>query len=310
MDFPFFWDENVEQGDINALLDEATRPESAPENDASLSVKAESTLADSTESRNPETQPVLEDSPNHRAKRARSGLKETKLSSDEDHIKIARDIQRSQKKPVYGGYFKIEQLEKSFSIHDYLPNCQVNEIVPLPYNVIAIAKVPIDGPLDLPTLYARCRCVELALTSPPGLRMTITEPRAMTAFINGNKTIRLVGPPSVLAAKLAMQRVMKIIREVFNMRFTDFPFSCCNILANFDYGTPVRISEFAKAYPNACYYEPLLFCGVVVSFDNGVRALVFVSGKCSLSGARSNRDLILAYQTLTRKVAPFFREVN
>mmetsp|Transcript_27163 Transcript_27163/g.42277 ORF Transcript_27163/g.42277 Transcript_27163/m.42277 type:complete len:315 (-) Transcript_27163:17-961(-) len=301
--FDFVFEDTGEPGDINELLNAATQADPTSHT-PSLTVKSENLGLDVAEA--PDTQPEVPEK-GQQSKRSRA-KKSPESTTEQENVKIARDIQRVSRKKIYGGYFEVShERDEAFKLHDFVPHCPTRLILPIPYNVITLGKVPVEGPIDLETLYARCKNAELGSAHPPGLRLTLTEPRGMSAFINQNGTVRLVGANSIHAAKMGMQRVMRIIREIFNMQFTEFPFSCCNILANFDYGCPVKLSEFAREYPNACYYEPLLFCGVVVSFDNGVRALVYVSGKCSMSGAKCNHDLYLAFEALTKKIAPFFR---
>ena len=302
-------DANAQAEDINALLNETIHSGMTGIDESLLptEVSHESMDTASPEADQADAAPEenAEESVTKRSKRDAAAT----ATQPKDNAKIAKGILRSKKQRYCAGHFKFdEEPPESFSIHDFVPEYPFKELLPVPFNVICLGKVPMEAPLDLKTLYARCKCVEFGVENRPILHMTITEPRAMTAFINLNGTVRLVGATSVLMGKNAMKRVMQVIREVFREKFTEFPFACCNLMANFDYGIPIRIGEFAEKYPNACFYEPLIFAGVTVCFTDNVRALVFVTGKAIVVGARTHHELLLAFQTLTRRIAPFFKD--
>ena len=302
-------DPNTYTDDINALLNETIHSGIANIDDALL---PSDETTQNTEIMSLQTD-VIEDTQEEAP--SVPNAKRTKKSApamadpEKENTKIAKEIMRGRKGRSPGGYFDFEQtLSKEFSIHEYVPDYPLEELLPVPFNIICLGKVPFEGELDLKTLYARCKCVEFGSENRPVLHMTITEPRAMTAFIYPNGTVRLVGATSIMMGKNAMKRVMQVIREVFKAKFQEFPFACCNLMANFDYGVPIHISELAQKFPNACFYEPLIFAGVTVYFQDNVRALVFVSGKCAIVGARTHNQLLLAFQALTKRIAPYFKE--
>ena len=194
-----------------------------------------------------------------------------------------------------------------FHILDYLPQCPNPHATPVIYNSICFARLPCS--IDLKTLCCRCRNVDYNPTVSSTAEMTLSEPRA-SVFCHANGTLRVMGCRTSVAARLAAKRAAKIIREVFQIEFHEFSFSPSNLMAQADIGVPIRLAELAEAHPTACMYEPLIYSGCVMKFENGVRILLYVTGKMVLTGARDMEELRRAFRAFVTYVAPYAKKLS
>ncbi|KAK1881078.1 TATA box-binding protein-like protein 2 [Dissostichus eleginoides] len=125
------------------------------------------------------------------------------------------------------------------------------------------------------------------------LIMRIREPQA-TVMIHRNGTLVVIGAKSPESARVAARRCARKIQKLcipvrfLNFRITNLMATCCSF--------PVNLQELALYHP--CSYEPELFPGLFFRRFPGISVSIFVTGKITVTGAKSEAELKSLLETL------------
>ncbi|CEM37223.1 unnamed protein product [Vitrella brassicaformis CCMP3155] len=176
-----------------------------------------------------------------------------------------------------------------------------------------IASVQLGRELDLKSIALSTRNSEFNPKKINAVVMRIREPRC-TALVFRTGRMMISGSKTEKDAKLGGKRMARIIQKVGFPDVVFANFKVENVIASADVGFPVRLEGLAFDHRERCSYEPELFSGCVFRFRDVLKvkderveggekacsctALVFVSGKVSLSGARSEEELHMAFRHL------------
>mmetsp|Transcript_31856 Transcript_31856/g.71578 ORF Transcript_31856/g.71578 Transcript_31856/m.71578 type:complete len:217 (-) Transcript_31856:48-698(-) len=170
-----------------------------------------------------------------------------------------------------------------------------NGIAPAYQNVVAT--VNLGCKLNLRTIAQRARNAEYRPTHFDAVIMRIREPKT-TALIFVTGKMICTGAKSEEDARVASRKFVRIIQKIgFQASFRAFKVQ--NLVASCDVGFRVRLETIASVHHNYCTYEPEIFPGLVYRMlEIKVVVLVFHSGKLVLTGAKSKRDIDIAWNLI------------
>lgn len=162
--------------------------------------------------------------------------------------------------------------------------------------------------LDLVKITQTARNAEYNPTRFQAVIMRIREPKATSLMFRTGKVI-VTGTKSESDCHLAAQKFVKILDKVgYPLVATDlnkYQYKIQNMTATCDFGFPIGLEALIYAQSSCATYEPELFPGLVYRMVTPkVVLLIFVSGKVVLTGAKTQEDLVNAYQTID----PILRE--
>ena len=171
-----------------------------------------------------------------------------------------------------------------------------------------MASVNMGTRVDLDKITQTARNAEYNPKRFQAVIMRIRDPRT-TALIFASGKMIITGARSEEAASIAGKKYVAIVQKVgFAAKFEDFKVQ--NMTATCDAGFPIRLEGFAFAHAAQSTYEPELFPGLVFRLaEPKCVMLIFVSGKCVLTGSKSINALTAAFE----KVFPMlldFRKRN
>jgi len=168
-------------------------------------------------------------------------------------------------------------------------------IVPTLQNIVAT--VNLDTELDLKNIALHARNAEYNPKRFAAVIMRIRDPKT-TALIFGTGKIVVTGAKSENLAKHAARKYARIIQKLgYNAKFKDFMVQ--NIVASADVKFPIRLESLSLAHNMFCSYEPELFPGLIYRMvDPKVVLLIFVSGKIVLTGAKTRKNIIEAFENI------------
>ena len=117
--------------------------------------------------------------------------------------------------------------------------------------------------------------------------MRIREPKSTALIFRTGKLI-CAGARSVSLAQHACHVYTRIIQRVGFPLATCSAFTVINLVATINARFPIRLEGLASEHEESCTYEPELFPGLVYRVEEPrCCVLVFVSGKCVITGAKS-----------------------
>jgi len=124
--------------------------------------------------------------------------------------------------------------------------------------------------------------------------MKIRNPKTTALIFSSGKMV-CTGAKSEEESKLAAKKFAKTIKTMgFPVRFTEFRIQ--NIVGSCDVGFTIRLQSLQHEFPDLANYEPEMFPGLIFRIRNPkVVILIFLSGKIVLTGAKSRKDIMLAY---------------
>ncbi|ORC92371.1 TFIID-like protein [Trypanosoma theileri] len=197
-------------------------------------------------------------------------------------------------------------------IHELFPNAPPGT-VPVIVGIIAQAKLG-EG-VDLRALSCATRNVEFIPRSrTPAATMRLHEPSAVV-LVRTSGFMSIIGAASVSEARQATELAARIIRKALGLSYSTVQFRVRSVMARFNVGHPIRLDELAQHEGVFCSYEPDRFSGCIVrlvgkALDNRwhVSCTVFVTGKVSMVGARSQEELEEAFYTLLPILARYAKK--
>ncbi|KAL3045987.1 hypothetical protein OYC64_004071 [Pagothenia borchgrevinki] len=125
------------------------------------------------------------------------------------------------------------------------------------------------------------------------LILRVREPQA-TVMIHRNGTLVIIGAKSPESARVAARRCARKIQKLcvpvrfLNFKITNLMATCCSF--------PVNLQQLALYHP--CSYEPELFPGLFFRGFPGVSVSIFVTGKITVTGVKSEAELKSLLETL------------
>eukprot|EP00760_Papus_ankaliazontas_P020423 PhM_4_TR18433/c0_g1_i1/m.28883/K03120/TBP, tbp; transcription initiation factor TFIID TATA-box-binding protein len=195
---------------------------------------------------------------------------------------------------------ELDPYVEKFDVSTFFPKVRP-DVAPVLVN--SVCMVNLDHAVDLKNLSLRCRNIEYNPRIRPTATLRMRDPKC-TATVHASGKVSITGLRNALTARIAAKKVSKILRAVCGTSFDHVRFSVRSFISRVDLRTPIRLSDVAEAHPTLCMYEPELFCGLVVRLE-GIRGLVFVTGKIIFTGAREMVVVYRAFQTLVKLLAPF-----
>ena len=151
--------------------------------------------------------------------------------------------------------------------------------------------------MDLDKITSTARNAEYNPKRFQAVIMRIREPRTTALMFASGKMI-VTGAKSVKDSKNAALKYTAIVQKIgFPAQFRDFKVQ--NLTATCDAGFPIRLEGLIFAHQACATYEPELFPGLIYRMPNPkVTLLIFVSGKCVLTGAKTLEHLTEAFENI------------
>ena len=100
-------------------------------------------------------------------------------------------------------------------------------------------------------------------------------------------------------SRTAAKKYVAIIQKIGYPQAVYADYKIQNMTATTDTGFPIRLETMVFAHAQFSTYEPELFPGLVYRLPTPkVVLLIFVSGKVVMTGAKTEEDLTVAFQTM------------
>ena len=117
------------------------------------------------------------------------------------------------------------------------------------------------------------------------------DPRT-TCLVFGSGRVVCTGASSMLKCRLAIAEVWRMVLETGYAGSVVRDFRVQNIVANYNFGKKLNLSQLYEQYQTEANYAPGLFPGVVMRFGGTkVVYLVFESGKAIITGSQSTAEV-------------------
>ncbi|CUF36340.1 TATA-binding protein, putative [Bodo saltans] len=201
---------------------------------------------------------------------------------------------------------EVDAPQKIENVSELFPNAPPN-LFPVVVGCVGQAQLSVG--IDLRKLSCGARNVEFVPSKTSTATMRLHEPSCV-CLVRNSGSISVVGAVSAGAAKQAVELCARIIRKVLNdPRIDSFRFRVRSVLTRFSLGHPIRLNNLQDEFSKVCAYEPESFCGCIVklagtsAFPWAVTCNVFASGKVTMMGARSDREVAAAFYTLLPMLA-------
>ncbi|KAK8815360.1 hypothetical protein WA158_003572 [Blastocystis sp. Blastoise] len=166
-------------------------------------------------------------------------------------------------------------------------------------NVVATSDF--GSKINLETIPKKVRNAEYNPKRFGAVIMRIRDPKS-TALIFSSGKVVCAGTKTIDDANKALLKYRKIINKcvkLHNTGNTKINTTIHNIVGVADCRFPIKLEGLSIDNIESCTYEPELFSGLVYRLANPkVVALVFVSGKVVITGAKTTEDLKKAFNSL------------
>ena len=194
---------------------------------------------------------------------------------------------------------ELEELVEEEDNNNNNNNNNNNYSLPLeqPQTQNVVATMNVSCRLDLKDIVTRSRNSEYNPKRFAAVVMRIREPKS-TALIFQTGKIVITGARSENNAWIAARKYARILQKLdFPAQFRDFKIQ--NIVGSCDLGFPIRLEGLANQHSQFSSYEPELFPGLIYRMNKPkIVILAFVSGKIVLTGAKSNQQIINAFNKI------------
>jgi transcription initiation factor TFIID TATA-box-binding protein len=128
--------------------------------------------------------------------------------------------------------------------------------------------------------------------------MRLREPKSTALVFRTGKLI-CAGCRSIPAAVQACHLYTRILQRIQYPLASAAQFTVINLVATINLRFPIRLESLAAEHEESCSYEPELFPGLVYRLeDPKCVVLVFVSGKCVVTGAKGMEDVRRAVELI------------
>ncbi|KFD58733.1 hypothetical protein M513_00426 [Trichuris suis] len=191
-----------------------------------------------------------------------------------------------------------KELIKMGAVTSFFPPTDSSERgLPTPQLSNIVATVDMGCKLDLKKIVLRVRNAEYNPARFPAVILRIRDPRTTSLVFSTGKMV-CVGARTEDMCHLACRKYVRIMQKLdFDAKFQDFKIE--NMTASFDMRFPIHLERLSLAHAQFCTYEPELFAGLVYRMVNPrVVLIIFVSGKVTILGAKSRKDLDEAFTNI------------
>lgn len=164
-------------------------------------------------------------------------------------------------------------------------------------NVVASTKM--NDQLDLLVLAAQIPGAEYNKQRFPGVVLRMQNPK-IAALVFGSGKVVLTGAKSIDSLQLALERLVKLLRDL-KIDIVDNPtYSIQNIVTSADLGSKINLNKIAMSFNlDKIEYEPEQFPGLVYRLDDPkVVVLLFGSGKLIITGGKVPEDAVRAVKKI------------
>lgn len=161
-----------------------------------------------------------------------------------------------------------------------------------------VATVNLSTKIDQRLLCQKARNAEYNPKRFAAVIMRIREPKSTALIFESGKMV-VLGAKSEDLSKRAARKFAKIIKlcEHGFVKFNDFKVSNMVGVAKTDF--PIRLEGLVLAHAKFSSYEPELFPGLIYRLAKPkLVLLIFVSGKLVITGAKSTKDLQVAFDKI------------
>ncbi|PIN23720.1 TATA-box binding protein (TBP), component of TFIID and TFIIIB [Handroanthus impetiginosus] len=169
--------------------------------------------------------------------------------------------------------------------------------IPCPTIQNIVSVVNLDCKLDLITITQKARNAEYNPKRFSAVIMRLKEPKT-TALIFSSGKLVCTGAKSEDESRLAARKFARIVQKIgFPARFKDFKIQ--NIVSSCDVKFPIRLEVLQCCHRAFAQYEPELFPGLIYRMKKpNIVALIFVSGKIVITGAKAREKIYEAFENI------------
>ena len=129
-----------------------------------------------------------------------------------------------------------------------------------------------------------------------------------TAFSSGKFVI--TGARSENQALLSARKYIGLLNRL-GERLSFLQFSIQNIVSSVDIGKPLLLAKIMEENTSECSYENRKFPGLVLrDAQSKLVVLVFRSGRCVITGAKSKRQLLAEWPRLYDRISKYTDEAD
>lgn len=151
--------------------------------------------------------------------------------------------------------------------------------------------------LDLKKIALTARNAEYNPKRFSAVIVRIRDPKTTALIFQSGKMV-VTGAKTEHDSKLAAKKYARIVKKIgFGVRFLNFKIQ--NMVSTVDVQFPIRLEGLVCEHAKFCSYEPELFPGLIYRMVSPkIVFLVFVSGKCVLTGAKTRQQLQDAFENM------------
>ena len=151
--------------------------------------------------------------------------------------------------------------------------------------------------LDLKKIALTARNAEYNPKRFSAVIVRIRDPKTTALIFQSGKMV-VTGAKTEHDSKLAAKKYARIVKKIgFGVRFLNFKIQ--NMVSTVDLQFPIRLEGLVCEHAKFCSYEPELFPGLIYRMVSPkIVFLVFVSGKCVLTGAKTRQQLQDAFENM------------
>lgn len=161
-----------------------------------------------------------------------------------------------------------------------------------------VATVNLKAKLNLKDIALRVRNAEYNPQRFAAVIMRVREPKA-TALVFASGKMVVTGVKSEFDSKTAARKFAKTIFKLGNPLVKTHEYKVQNIVGTLDCGFAIRLESLAYAHGKFASYEPELFPGLIFRMIKPkVVVLIFVSGKCVITGGKYEQDIYEAFDKI------------
>ncbi|XP_049850962.1 uncharacterized protein LOC126324504 [Schistocerca gregaria] len=179
---------------------------------------------------------------------------------------------------------------------DLDPVIALSDRQPTLQNVVATADLGLT--LDLKVISRSAKNTEFKPKRFAAVIMRLTDPRATILIFETGKIV-CTGAKNEATAYVATKRCASIIKHINSVNIKVRDFKIQNMVANCSVGFPIRLEALQDEHLHFARYEPEIFPGLIYRMVTPkVVLLIFVSGRIIFTGAKSQEDIMSAWNQI------------
>jgi transcription initiation factor TFIID TATA-box-binding protein len=162
--------------------------------------------------------------------------------------------------------------------------------------------------LDLKKIYFNVRNAEYSPQMMNCVFLHIYEPRSTVKIFKNGKIVSF-GTNCVSDSITVMKTVVRILQRLDFGNVSYGGFKVFNVVGSSDVYFPVHLEDLALEYPQFCTFEPEIFPGLFFRTEEPkVCMTVFVNGKITFAGGKSEQELRMAFLKIYPILVEFCKE--